>query len=137
MNERIRRFLTSTLIAATSATIGIARAADGLTDHEMDQVTGGSVASAADMSDFFAARAEAVGSTANASAHADDVSARARGSAHTLAPDAGNARSRAETVGIPPPPPPPQQEPAPVRLQMGDLWDRHMGHYRLPFTWLR
>jgi len=139
MNERIRRFLTPALIAAMSATIGIASAADGLTDPDLDRVTGGRVATAADMSDFFAARANAVGLTAEASAHADDVSARANSSAHTIAPDARNVRSRTETVGIPPPPP--QKQQAPRRLGMRDLWDRRFGTatgaHSLPFMRMR
>jgi hypothetical protein len=133
------RCIFAALIVGMSAPIGAASAAQGLTDEQMDRVTAGTIATAADMSEFFSARAEAEGLIAEASAHADDVSARASGSAQTIAPDSGNVRSRAETVGVAPPPP--QQESGPVRLQRGDLWDHRMGDAAgkksLPFSWLR
>lgn len=135
----MRTFFLSALIATMPATSGVAGAAEGLTDDQLDRVTGGIVVSVVDMSDFFAAHAEANGVTVETSAHADDASARATGSAQTIALDSDNVRSRAETVGVPPPPP--QQEPDPVQLQMSDLWDRRMGNAAampsLPFTRLR
>jgi hypothetical protein len=133
MDQSTRGFLTSALIAALPATIGVASAAQGLTDDEMDRVTGGNVANAIDTSDFFAARAEARGVIAKASAEADDFSAKATGSAQTIAPDSHSVWSRAETVSTAPPPP----QPDPVRIQMADLWDGRMGGASLPFSWLR
>lgn len=135
MDETIRRCFLSALIAVVPATMSVASAAEGLTEDQMDRVTGGRIATAVDTSEFFAARARADGVTVEALADADDDSARATGSAQTLAPDSANVSSRAETVGVPPPP---REEP--MRVPMRDLRQRMTGTtggQSLPFSWLR
>jgi hypothetical protein len=127
MDQTMRKLLALALMLAFPGMNGIAYPAQGLTDLEMDRVTGGAVASAVDASDFFAARADARGAIAKASAAADEFSAQATGSAKTIASDSdSNAWSRAETVGTPPPPPVRDR----IRLTMADL-DRRLAQVRL------